>query len=318
MKKGSIIKRLGKTFYYLILTTILLFFLSVGGLKIYDRIKYYSFYEKSEQAFEIPYLSKGFIPQGFCYYDDTYYISAYHSSKASAILVKGEKDKYVNLSSNNLPYKGHVGGIAINDDYIYIANGSTLDIFSYPDLLQAKTNTSIEQIGKFELKGKASYVSIYENNLYVGEFYRKGNYETDSSHKIGENHAILFQYALDTTESFGITKNPKAGFSIPNQVQGVAFMDQTLILSTSYGIASSKFLFYDLSKEYGKSSLSIDDFSIEITILNEKEAEKTVITPPMSEEVIVVDGKIIYINESASSKYIFGKFTSGKYAYQFE
>ena len=36
---------------------------------------------------------------------------------------------------------------------------------------------------------------------------------------------------------------------------------------------------------------------------------------PMSEEIEIVDGKLYVMCESASNKYIFGKFTGGKWCY---
>ena len=36
---------------------------------------------------------------------------------------------------------------------------------------------------------------------------------------------------------------------------------------------------------------------------------------PMSEEIVIVDGKLYTMCESATNKYIFGKFTSAKYCY---
>ena len=35
----------------------------------------------------------------------------------------------------------------------------------------------------------------------------------------------------------------------------------------------------------------------------------------MSEEIVLIDGKLYQANESASNKYVFGKFTGGKYLY---
>ena len=46
--------------------------------------------------------------------------------------------------------------------------------------------------------------------------------------------------------------------------------------------------------------------------------QKTVKAPPMAEELVYQDGKILIMNESASDKYIFGKLTRGKYVYGYE
>ena len=38
----------------------------------------------------------------------------------------------------------------------------------------------------------------------------------------------------------------------------------------------------------------------------------------MAEELVYKDGKVYIMNESASSKYIFGKFTSGNYVHTYK
>ena len=45
---------------------------------------------------------------------------------------------------------------------------------------------------------------------------------------------------------------------------------------------------------------------------------ETIVAPPMSEEIVYLDGKIWIMNESASNKYVFGKFTTGNYLFSIQ
>ena len=50
-------------------------------------------------------------------------------------------------------------------------------------------------------------------------------------------------------------------------------------------------------------------------VLDSSVLRKDIKLAPMSEEIVVVDGKLYTMCESATNKYIFGKFTSAKYCY---
>ena len=66
-------------------------------------------------------------------------------------------------------------------------------------------------------------------------------------------------------------------------------------------------------KTYRIGETEVPLYYLESSIL-----QKTVKAPPMAEELVYQDGKILIMNESASDKYIFGKLTRGKYVYGYE
>ena len=51
--------------------------------------------------------------------------------------------------------------------------------------------------------------------------------------------------------------------------------------------------------------------SVPLYVIDSKTLVDTIEAPPMAEEIVYLDGKIWIMNESASNKYIFGKFTTG-------
>ena len=64
-------------------------------------------------------------------------------------------------------------------------------------------------------------------------------------------------------------------------------------------------------------SFDIDGNNIPMIFLDSASLISDVVAPPMAEEILVRDGRIYIMNESASNKYIFGKFTTGSHVYSF-
>ena len=244
-------------------------------------------------------------------------MSAYMTDgSASRIYVTGQVTGYegfVTLANEDgTPHTGHVGGIATNGARLWVGDGDnvrvarasedykTLNVLREIVNKAAKNKEAIEENGSnaeilsvqftasFKANCKASYLYYYDDSrysgttydrLYVGEFYRKGNYETDKSHRIVtpkgyKNTAFMYEYNIDasnTENPYGLTRIdsslkdtaisnnvPKIQkiYSLPEKIQGIAFSgrtsyssnDGTLVLSQSYGLSNSHLLCFSWSK----------------------------------------------------------------------
>lgn len=145
---------------------------------------------------------------------------------------------------------------------------------------------SISFTASFNANCNASFCFYYNDptttylgsdRLYVGEFYRAGNYETDKKHWLTtpegyQNTAFMYEYTVSSTtdnkyglntisETDGITKDavvPRIQkiYSLPEKIQGIALSGKAsqssnngiLVLSESYGLSNSHLLCFDLSK----------------------------------------------------------------------
>ena len=97
--------------------------------------------------------------------------------------------------------------------------------------------------------------------------------------------------------------------------------DKQIVLSTSWGLSTSKLYFYDMLYIEGyNDTILVDDLPLTVYNLDSKCLKKTLELPPMAEEIVYKDGKIYVLNESACKKYIFGKFLSANnlYSYNYE
>lgn len=296
------------------------------------------FFANSERAFKIPEIDMGFIPQGIDYDErsDCFIVTGYRRDKsASPIFIinkttgKVEKKIYT-LDKFARAGAGHNGGICVHGDYIYIAGSSDgcLYVYSYEDMIKAVDNSFIQCLGTVDARlGDADYiriafVSVYQNELILGEYYSDDGFNTPESHKFktpsgGYNQALALCYKLnDANEEFeyGINPVPRAAYSLPSRVQGIDFSAKNVYLSRSRGINYSQLCVYErASADYGE--IEIEDNKIPLYFLDSKCLVNRKHFMPMAEEIVFVDDVLYVMNESAANKYLIGKFYGGKYCY---
>ena len=224
-----------------------------------------------------------------------YFVSAYFKDKPSRIYVTGRESGYlgyVSLYKNGEPFYGHVGGIATNgtvfwigsERYVYCikrAGGDSkvtvIDELVLNSVTDHVLDLDVETTTSFMIDGNAAFISYFESvnsiseaYLYVGEFYRAGNYETNKNHHItlpdgSVNRAFMYEFRVANSTEYGLSvisddgninkQVPKVQkiYSIPERIQGVARVSgskddnngDTFILSQSYGLANSEIMLYN-------------------------------------------------------------------------
>ncbi|MBQ8331671.1 MAG: hypothetical protein IJX94_04155 [Clostridia bacterium] len=307
------------------------------GARAYFRLPAGEYYKASEKGFEIPGLGDNFVPQGMDYDDRSacFFVTGYMSDGAASpvYLIKhpgGEPDKTVHLATKDgKDFDGHAGGLTVHGDYVYIAGGSDycLYVYSYAEILQAADGAKIHCLGEFSTGRKedgirVSFTASDEVHIYVGEFYREGNYSTPESHKLttaaGDyQQAFAVAYAFSDGEDavFGIAPTPVVAYSLPDCVQGMCFQDRKIYLSTSYGTSFSYIYEYNKEDAVKQKDITLMGTELSLYALDSDALEEEYKLPPMAEEIEFVDGKLYTMCESASNKYIFGKLTSSKWCY---
>lgn len=192
-----------------------------------------------------------YVPQGISIMSDYVLVSSYdyYKNKNSIICVY---DKDGNLVNNCLlDINAHVGGIA------YDSNNNLIWVTSYEGKVNAYladdivSKDEVEPIYKDILVGKglanyqypwintASFVTIYDNVLYVGNF-TLSSYGRVKKYKIHLDDELVMEYL--------------GSFRIPNKVQGLSFYKkndkQYMLLSRSYGKeAASALQIFNYSEE---------------------------------------------------------------------
>ncbi len=322
-----------------LITIFVLAMLVILGFKAYDRIKYDDFYDKAQKEFYIPGLSEGFVPQGFEFMKEENvflacgYMTKDECSRVYVISEDGDEYYYTDLKKENTdPYLGHTGGITYYKDYVYITGSYGIDVFDLNDILDPSVKFTYQR-GTINTYGvNPAFCYIYDGELITGSFYKAGDYETPISHHYktaagDENKAMMLAFDLVNSSKINYYVDPKpvAAYSIPSYVQGACVTDDgKLILSTSWGLTTSKLYVHDLQKtlsttdsESAKAAFGLD-YNIPLYSVDSSSLVETIEAPPMSEEIVYLDGKIWIFNESACNKYIFGKLTTGNYLFSYK
>lgn len=278
------------------------------------------FFNKATKEFDIPGLDTKFCPQGMTYLDnsDEYIVGGYMTDNTPSRYYVVDPDgevKYFTLTINGEDFVGHSGGITSYQDSIWIVSKDSEIGYCYhiyvSDVMAVANGGKVAVTGKFDTHNGADFVFNDNGTLWVGEFYKKGKYDTEESHFIttssGEvNPAVVFGYTIDSSTDNGVKDNtPVMALSIRSLCQGIAVTeDGKFVLSTSYGLADSNLYMYDnvLAKSITET-IKVGDTNVPLAILDDSVLLSTVNAPAMSEEIVIKDGKLYVLFESACNKY---------------
>lgn len=304
-----------KTKVWLIVVGAVLAALFVALMVYYFGASFKAFDAVAQKEFSIPGLDTNFSPQGLTYDENhnTFLVCGYMSKGEPSriyFVKKGENEanKYITLTINGEAYNGHSGGITTHGNSAWIVGDKHIYRFSLTDALALENGKALEIIDSRETGNGADFILTYNNRLIVGEFYREQNYPTPESHHIttesgAVNPALALMYLINPLNTCGISEKPVAGISMPKFVQGMTFTkDGKIVLSTSYGLPSSKLLIYNnVLTSLPTKSAEIGDQTLPVYML--EEPEKTLEGPCMSEEIVLVDNRVYVLFENACKKY---------------
>ncbi len=302
-----------KVFFSSIGILIMVLALAWIGLSVAKYILYEEYLDGKEDVCTIPDLNRGFTPQGITWLaeEDAYLHSGYQGDALALYYVKGDDvRRFVPLDENGEPGKGHGGGVTSYGDYVYIADNHALLVYRLSELLAAKDGDSLGLVMRIPVDNSASFCSARDGKLFVGEFYRAGNYETDASHAFltpegEENRAIVSCYTI--REDGFLEAIPDYWVSVPGLVQGFAMYDGVIALSRSYGLRSSSLEFYSGMLDTGKTA-PYTERAVPVYYVGSANLQQKLALPAFSEDLDIQDGKVIISFESACNKYIIGKF----------
>ncbi|MBE6975364.1 MAG: hypothetical protein E7436_07735 [Ruminococcaceae bacterium] len=288
-------------------------------------VRYWDFYKNSKINFMVPGLFDDFVPQGFEYIEnlDAYLVSGYMTDgSASRVYVRDAKGDTIYgtlYNKDGTPYTGHAGGICTNGLYAYFPGDNGIDVFSLYDIVMG----SAKCMGTIEIGYRVDFCSYVNDYLLVGNFRYEGHYATPEYQHIttpagDENTALITVYKVSDKAVFNIEPTPVASFSIREKVQGVCVTDDDkIILSTSWGTSDSVLYVYDLDTTRSGLIATVSG-TTPLYYLDSANLVKTIVAPPMAEELVYRDGRVLIMNESSSNKYIFGRFIRGSWVYGYD
>ncbi len=279
----------------------------------------------------IPGTSSGLSPQGLCILPAgspyRFAMSGYVANGPSRVYLIPEDDvaanvkkveHYVTFTQNGEDIRTHFGGVTCSEQFLYIASGDEIVRVALEKVLSANSGSAVAVDDSFSVGFGAAYCYIEGGTLYVGEFYRAGNYETPPSHRIemaqSVNRALVYCYELDETREGGIADMvPTRVLSVCNEVQGIAVTEDNIFLSCSYGLPDSVLRMYEnpFSKE-ADGTFRVGEQDVPLYFLPQS-GGKTMRLPCMSEEICFGNGRLYVLFESMSRKYRYVTFHRESY-----
>ena len=279
----------------------------------------------------IPGLFQAAVPQGLAYIPEArlLLISNYMFDNRPAAItcvflgddrVNGGLEKTIWIyNGDGSPHMGHMGGIAVSDEWVWIASGPGFYRLPLSGILEAGDGSKLLLSGPYTTEVACSAATVSGGVLYISEFRsRDGSYRTPKSHyfKTSDgkiNHALAAGFIL-ADQSDGIPPSrlqtgiayPDYFISIPDEVQGIAFLDDRIVLSQSYGRRNDSRLSVYTSPLGGDP----DGFftlkngqEVPVWILDDVNKIREITAPPMSEGICLVEGQVAVLFESGSDKY---------------
>lgn len=276
-----------------------------------------SFFDNSTKEFEIPGLDTNFVPQGMTKIDgsEKYIISGYMSDNSpSRFYVIGEDGKVENdftLKYDELDYLGHAGGVVSKGSTIWVVGDKNCYRFMLSDVYNLGETKVINAKDKLELSNGADFVFEYDNYLWIGEFYKEGDYETSKTHRLKtrsgeENPSLVYGYKIDESKNYGLyEKSPSKILSIRGECQGIAVTKNgNFVMSSSYSVKDSTLYYYkNVLIEERHGTFILGKKMIDLWYLDNDSLITSMNMPSMSEELVVNNDRIYILFESSAKKY---------------
>ncbi len=275
----------------------------------------------------IPGLNQQLIPQGMAYWVDeemliiSNYMDDFTAGALTLIDMESNLLKAVHylFNADGSPHKGHLGGLAISREYLWIASGPGIYAVPLTVLSAAENHGAIILPEPVLTETKASFATFHDGVLWIGEFVSAdGNYTVSKAHHVktrsgAVNKAWMGGYRLDAVSDMLSDTYTADGklvpdyiISIPNEIQGAVFADYRLFLSASYGRRNnSRLLIYDspLDEPAHKILDLTKQSPTPLWFLDTLNRYDEVTLPPMSEAAVLYGERIAVLFESASIRY---------------
>ena len=241
--------------------------------------------------------SHDMTPQGLTLAGPYLLISAYdgaHKQNSVVYCLSKKTGRY--LKTIQVTGRPHLGGLAYDPNFHNIwltgenGDGSVLMSFSLKELKKYKvgSNKPVHYNNYISLPTieRASTVTYFDRQLFVGYFnkYEKGKV---ASYPI-DNRGSIASDTIKTSTGQASWSNGAGSTAMDRQIQGIAFDQNLIFLSQSYGSGSSKLFIFPMSA---------------LNSLDEKNAQNVIELPPYLEQIYICNGQLLMLFEGGARQY---------------
>lgn len=271
---------------------------------IYLNVSYMIQQTNYQDAFSIYGNTEEYVPQGLTYspkYNVAIQTSYNAKHQVSRIYVI-DLDKQMLLKSlklqdpNGNENTHHVGGIATNDEVLWITNDYEVEEYSLEEIVSTKVD-HIKAKRVFDLPIRGDFCSYYNNQLWIGDFYLRPFYN------VPNGNPLLMAFPVEEEMQYSV---PSVVISLPKMIQGLAFNERgelAFTASYTYLIPSTFYLYPNVLEETAPSTITVSGKEIPYYPFDKKKIITKKSLPPMAEGMYYLDGSYYILFESSSDHY---------------
>ena len=246
--------------------------------------------DKYVGVFDIYGNTNNYVPQGLTYsskYNIVLQTSYNYKHEVSKLYVidfnTGKLIKELNLKEiDDNDNVNHVGGIATDNNHVWISNDYEINEYSLEDIINTKNNY-IKSFKNTKLLNRGDFCTYHNGILWIGDFYLKPFYNVEN------DNPLLLGYKVTNDINYNSFDYK---ISLPKMVQSLTFdKDNNFIFTRSYtNLINSDLVIYK-SNSRNKFDNSNKIYNIKI--------------PPMAEGLFYKDGYLYVLFENSSNKYFY-------------
>ena len=259
--------------------------------------------EKYIECFDVQGNNGKYVPQGLAYSDKYNIIlqTSYNKKhKVSKIyLTEFSTGKFIKeielLRNDGSENFSHVGGIATNNDIVWITSDYEINEYSLEEIINTNQNR-IKSQKDTKLSNRGDFCTYNENILWIGEFFLKGIYE------VPDKNPLIMGFSIKENIDFS---NPDYIISIPKMIQGIAITpDNKFIFTKSYSnFRKSELFIYNNVLNSKSDYYELNGKKIPYYKFSKENLEKNIKLPPMAEGLFYKDDSLYILFESSSDNY---------------
>ena len=282
--------------------------LIIIGILILDylgiNISYIMHKDKYIESFPIYGNHNNYVPQGLVYskkYNIVLQTSYNSKHKVSMLYVinfkNGKLIKQLKLKNSDLSNNtSHVGGIAANDEKIWITSDFTVWEYDLNEIIYTKNNY-IQSIHQSKLPIRGDFCTYHDDSLWIGDFFLNPFY------KVKDNNPLLMKYSVDKLDCF----KPEVIISLPKMVQGMVITNDNMFIFTESftNLVHSNLSIYDNVLKSKNNKYNLNGIDIPYYKFDDKSLIKNIKLPPMAEGLFYKDKKLFILFESSSNTYFY-------------